>query len=230
MAKHSIITEKLVSTVQKTANKRPIDSELEANDRGGRTVGYHHLALAAKDMQAIHHFYEEVMQFELVKVEVGPSPQGGWAKHFFYRMEDDSKFIAFWEMHDMPGVTDDFETNLSKAAGLPDHINHISFDVHSKAELDERRQRWQAAGYDVMEIDHNWCHSIYTKDPNDNLVEFCLTTGRFTEEDRTYALAQLSTETPTFSKPPASVTNHAANDEATKGGRAEFASLGRRDS
>ena len=48
-----------------------------------------------------------------------------------------------------------------------------------------------------MEIDHNWCHSIYTKDPNDNLVEFCLTTGRFTEEDRTYALAQLSTETPT---------------------------------
>ena len=137
-------------------------------------MGYHHLALAAKDMQAIHHFYEEVMQFELVKVEVGPSPQGGWAKHFFYRMEDDSKFIAFWEMHDMPGVTDDFETNLSKAAGLPDHINHISFDVHSKAELDERRQRWQAAGYDVMEIDHNWCHSIYTKDPNDNLVEFLL--------------------------------------------------------
>ena len=64
-------------------------------------MGYHHLALAAKDMKAIHHFYEEVMQFELVKVEVGPSPQGGWAKHFFYRMEDDSKFIAFWEMHEI---------------------------------------------------------------------------------------------------------------------------------
>ena len=74
MAKHSIITEKLVSTFQKTEHKRPIDSELETNDRRGRTVGYHHLALAAKDMQAIHHFYEEVMQFELVKVEVGPSP------------------------------------------------------------------------------------------------------------------------------------------------------------
>ena len=28
------------------------------------------------------------------------------------------------------------------------------------------------------------------------------------------------------SKPPASVTSHPANDEATKGGRAEFASLG----
>ena len=89
MAKHSIISDKSVSTFQKTANKQSIDSESKANDRGGRTVGYHHLALAAKDMKAIHHFYEEVMQFELVKVEVGPSPQGGWAKHFFYRMEDD---------------------------------------------------------------------------------------------------------------------------------------------
>ena len=26
-------------------------------------MGYHHLALAAKDMKAIHHFYETVMGF-----------------------------------------------------------------------------------------------------------------------------------------------------------------------
>ena len=31
-------------------------------------MGYHHLALACKDMKAIHHFYETVMEFELVKV------------------------------------------------------------------------------------------------------------------------------------------------------------------
>ncbi|MGB0407738.1 MAG: VOC family protein, partial [Pseudomonadales bacterium] len=31
-------------------------------------MGYHHLALAAKDMKAIHHFYETVMGFTLVKV------------------------------------------------------------------------------------------------------------------------------------------------------------------
>lgn len=98
-------------------------------------MGYHHLALAARDMKAIHNFYEGIMGFELVKVEVGPAPEGGWAKHFFYRMEDDSKFIAFWEMHDIPG-TDGFETNLSKAVSVPDHINHISFDVKDKADLD----------------------------------------------------------------------------------------------
>ncbi|MDX5366548.1 MAG: VOC family protein [Alphaproteobacteria bacterium] len=170
-------------------------------------MGYHHLALAARDMKAIHAFYEGVMGFELVKVEVGPAPEGGWAKHFFYRMEDDSKFIAFWEMHDIPG-TEGFETNLSKAAGVPDHINHISFDVKDKADLDRRRQQWLDAGLDVLEIDHNWCHSVYTKDPNGNFVEFCLTTGSFTAADREAALAALTAEKPDFSKPPANVQFH----------------------
>ena len=92
-------------------------------------MGYHHLALAARDMAAIHHFYEEVMGFELVKVEVATVPDGGWAKHFFYRMDgDDSRFIAFWELHDVPG-TARLETNLSRAAGVPDFINHIAFAV-----------------------------------------------------------------------------------------------------
>ncbi len=172
-------------------------------------MGYHHLALAAKDMPAIHQFYEEVMQFELVKVEVGPVPGGGWAKHFFYRMEDDAKFIAFWEIHEVPDL-DNFETNISKAAGLPDHINHISFDVKDMDELQTRKQQWVDVGLQVMEIDHNWSHSIYTKDPNDNLVEFCLTTGSFTEQDRSFALQQLETKQPEFSKPPAKIEVHNA--------------------
>ena len=146
-------------------------------------MGYHHLALACKDMEAIHNFYEDVMGFELVKVEIGPVKEGGWAKHYFYRMEDDSKFIAFWEMHDVPGG-DTVETNLSRAAGVPDQINHIAFDVADMDELMQRKQRWLDAGLGVMEVDHNWCYSIYTKDPNDNLVEFCVTTGNFDAADR----------------------------------------------
>jgi catechol 2,3-dioxygenase-like lactoylglutathione lyase family enzyme len=167
-------------------------------------MGYHHLALACKDIHAIHDFYEGVLGFDLVKVEVGPVPEGGWGKHFFYRMEDDSKFIAFWELHDVPGV-EDFETNLSRAAGLPDQINHISFDVANREDLEARKQQWLGAGLEVLEIDHNWCHSIYTKDPNDNLVEFCLTTGTFTPSDRETALAALDAAEPNFSPPPASI-------------------------
>ena len=176
-------------------------------------MGYHHLALAAKDMDAIHGFYEGIMGFELVKVEVGPVPTGGWAKHFFYRMEDDSKFIAFWEMHDVPG-TEEFETNLSKAAGVPDQINHISFDVKDVGEFEARKEQWLAGGYDVLELDHVWCRSIYTKDPNDNFVEFCLTTGEFTAEDRDFALKQLKATEPEFSKPPVKMEIHKADAHA----------------
>lgn len=154
-------------------------------------MAYHHLALAAKDMRAIHEFYEGIMGFELVKVEIAPIMEGGWGKHFFYRMDgDDSKFIAFWELHDTPSQGS-HQHDLNAAANLPAGTNHISFDVHSEADLNTRRKRWNSAGLDVLEIDHNWCRSVYTRDPNGNMVEFCLTTGRFTEADRTRAIAAL---------------------------------------
>lgn len=170
-------------------------------------MAYHHLALAAKDMKAIHAFYEGVMGFELVKVEIAPVMGGGWGKHFFYRMDgDDSRFIAFWELHDTPGQ-DEQRHDLNAAAGMPQGTNHYSFAVASREELDERRERWNAAGLDVLEIDHNWCRSVYTRDPNGNMVEFCLTTGTFTDADRTRALAALDEAEMHASPPPGSMKN-----------------------
>ena len=170
-------------------------------------MGYHHMAMACTDIHAIHAFYEGVMGFELVKVEIGPVREGGWAKHFFYRMEDDSKFIAFWEMHDVPG-SETVETNLSRAAGVPDQINHIAFDAADIEALGRRKQQWLDAGLEVLEIDHHWCHSIYTKDPNDNLVEFCVTTGAFSVDDRKRALAALESDALELSSPPANIEVH----------------------
>ena len=171
-------------------------------------MGYHHLALFTHDIHAIHEFYEGVLGFELVKVEVQPHSTGGWAKHFFYRMEDDSKFIAFWELHDVEGAND-AKTDISEGVGLPAGINHIAFDVHSREELDARRAQWTAAGLQVLEVDHNWCRSIYTRDPNGNMVEFCLTTGAFDAADRARALEALDSNTLQYSEPPGGSELHA---------------------
>lgn len=174
-------------------------------------MAYHHLALAAKDMQAIHAFYEGVMRFELVKVEIAPIMEGGWGKHFFYRMNgDDTKFIAFWELHDTPTQAD-HKFDLNEGANLPAGTNHISFDVKTKEELYEWKDRWNAAGLDVLEIDHNWCHSVYTRDPNNNMVEFCLTTGNFSDDDRARALAALQETEFNPSPPPANMKVWAAS-------------------
>jgi catechol 2,3-dioxygenase-like lactoylglutathione lyase family enzyme len=149
---------------------------------------YHHLALAARDMAATHDFYERIMGFELVKVEIAPISTGGWGKHFFYRIDgDDSCFVAFWAMHDVPGQ-DDFVYDLNAAGNLPPMTNHFSFSVASKQELEDKREGWRAEGLHVFEIDHNWCHSIYTTDPDGNAVEYCLTTGVFDAADRAHAL------------------------------------------
>ncbi|MEL7231755.1 MAG: VOC family protein, partial [Pseudomonadota bacterium] len=111
-------------------------------------MAYHHLALAANDMKAIHEFYEGVMGFELVKVEVAPIREGGWGKHFFYRMGgDNNRFIAFWELHDTP-TQGEHVVDLNKAGNVPDGTNHISFTAHSKEELAEWKDKWNAAGYD----------------------------------------------------------------------------------
>lgn len=171
-------------------------------------MAYHHLAVVTRDMKAIDHFYREVMGFDLRKVEVAPTPQGGFAKHFFYEIEPD-RFIAFWELHG-DAFSHLQDTGLSSAMGLPEWVNHISFHSPSLEHMREKRDQWLAHGYDVMEIDHNWCHSVYTRDPNGTLVEYCVTTGTFTDEDRRLALRAVVSDDLPSSPPPKSIFIHKA--------------------
>lgn len=65
-------------------------------------MGYYYLVFVVKDMKVIYKFYEDIMGFELVKVEVVFILEGGWGKYFFYCMNgDDSCFIVFWELYEM---------------------------------------------------------------------------------------------------------------------------------
>ena len=147
-------------------------------------MAFHHLAVATKDAVANDVFYERAMGFRLVKVEVGATPAGGWAKHLFYDTGSEG-MIAFWEIHDEE-IGSDYPTALSEGVGLPIWINHIAFAARDLADIEARKQRWLDSGYDVMEIDHHWCTSIYTTDPNGTLVEWCTTTAAFSDADRTH--------------------------------------------
>ncbi len=173
-------------------------------------MAYHHLAVVTRDMKATDRFYREVMGFDLKKVEIGPTPVGGWAKHFFYEIEPD-RFIAFWELHGEAFATLG-ETGLSKAMGLPEWVNHISFYSPTEAHLREKRDMWLAGGHDVMEIDHNWCKSVYTRDPNGTLVEYCVTVGAFTDEDKATALKAVTSNEVPHSLPPKGIQMHKAKD------------------
>jgi catechol 2,3-dioxygenase-like lactoylglutathione lyase family enzyme len=156
-------------------------------------MAFHHLAIATRDIDATHAFYSDAMGFDLVKANVGPTEKG-WAKHLFYDTGGHG-LIAFWDLHD-ESVPDTWSPAISTGLGLPMWTNHIAFDAADLDDLASRRQRWLDHGHTVSEIDHGWCTSIYTVDPNGILVEFCTTTAAFTPDDRIRALDVLRAGSP----------------------------------
>jgi catechol 2,3-dioxygenase-like lactoylglutathione lyase family enzyme len=174
-------------------------------------MGYHHVAIATRDLEATHRFYSKAMGFELVKVEVAPFDEtGAWGKHLFYDTGDGAGgMFAVWELHD-PRVGD-FDPAISTGLGLPVYVNHIAFDAPDLEAQASARDRWLDQGHDVMEIDHEWCRSVYTTDPNGILVEWCTTVRAFTTDDHTAAARDLLDPTPAAKPAPEPIFHRAAD-------------------
>jgi catechol 2,3-dioxygenase-like lactoylglutathione lyase family enzyme len=162
-------------------------------------MGFHHVALACRDTAATHRFYTEVMGFELAKVVAAPTPTGGWSKHFFYSTgtspSGEQGMMAFWEIHD-DTIGGEFATNINKATGLPWWVNHIAFDAPTIDDLHRHRDQWRAHGHTVLEVNHEFCISIYIRDPDGNMVEFCHTVREFTGDERRRALDLVTNANP----------------------------------
>jgi catechol 2,3-dioxygenase-like lactoylglutathione lyase family enzyme len=154
-------------------------------------MGVHHIALATRDLSATHRFYTEVMGFRLVKALCLPWPgseTGGWAKHVFYEttIGSDAGMLAIWEVRE-PSVEESFRADVSTGLGLPVWVNHLAFEAKTEDELAVHRARWLEHGLIVTEMDHDFCRSIYTIDPNGIMVEVCLTTRAFTADEASHA-------------------------------------------
>lgn len=181
-------------------------------------MGFHHVALATARIDDTHSFYTEAMGFELVKAVVNPTPEGGWAKHVFYRIDDGgtgaSGMIAFWDLH---GAYPEVDGAMSRSVGLPDWVNHLAFHAVDPSHYETCLKRWLDLGLDVVEVDHEFCRSIYTTDPNATMVEWCLDTRSFDGSDRDRALRALAETEPTFDPPPADFTVHAGDPDRRPG-------------
>ena len=85
-------------------------------------MGFHHVAIAARDAEASHRFYTEAMGFTLVRTEVIEYLQTGWARHLFYETGDGT-MLALWDLHHDSGPVT--KTGISIDLGLPHFVNHI---------------------------------------------------------------------------------------------------------
>jgi catechol 2,3-dioxygenase-like lactoylglutathione lyase family enzyme len=170
-------------------------------------MGIHHVAFACRDLDSTHAFYTEAMGFELVKTVVGPTENpGGWARHVFYDTGGGG-MVAFWDLHDDTlGAVD---TAISTDLGLPAWVNHLAFDASDGPELETRRDTWLEMGHDVMEVDHGFCRSVYTVDPNGILIEWCADTRALDDDDRRAAQAAISVAEPPLEEMPTPIFHRA---------------------
>src|SRR4051812_24092402 len=162
-------------------------------------MSFHHVAIATRDLEATHRFYTEAMGFTLVKVDVIPYMQEGWARHLFYDTGN-GELLAIWDLHDES--VPDFNPAISTGLGLPNFVNHIAFGANDLEDLEARKERWLDHGHDVVRIDHGWCVSIYADDPNGIVVEFCHTTRGFDASDTAEAGERLVAGAPTVDRTP----------------------------
>ena len=159
-------------------------------------MGFHHVAIVTKDLEASDRFYTEACGFELRGVDVIPFLENGWARHLFYDTGN-GEMIALWDIHD--DTFPDFNPAISTGLGLPNFVNHIAFAAIDLNDIDAKKDRWLAHGHDVVLIDHGWCTSIYADDPSGNMMEFCTTTRELDDEDKRVARERMLATKPAIS-------------------------------
>jgi glyoxylase I family protein len=138
----------------------------------------HHVAYATRDVEATTHFYEDLMGFPLVHTELQAHDEKSWVRHVFYDIGG-GECIAFFQFENI-GEKPDWTPDVSDGVGLPVWVNHCAFDASSEQQ-EAVRARMTAAGIaPLMELDHDWCHSLYYADPNGIMVELCRNTPGFT--------------------------------------------------
>lgn len=141
-----------------------------------RNKGFHHVAFACRDIQATVKFYEDLMGFPLIHTELGGTPEA-YMRHIFFDLGDGSS-LAFFDLHGL-GEPEEIRTDISTGMGLPVWVNHVAFAA-DQARYDEVKKKMADANVEpIMEVDHDWCHSVYYADPNGIMVEFCLDTPGF---------------------------------------------------
>jgi catechol 2,3-dioxygenase-like lactoylglutathione lyase family enzyme len=130
----------------------------------------HHTAYVTKDQEATRHFYEDILGFPLLATWSEADELFGALRvycHTFFGLADGSA-LAFFQFADQADQAL-FDPDL-----VPSPFRHIAMKVtaEGQAELERRLQDagWKPEGTYVLE--HGYCRSLYTEDPNGMLLEF----------------------------------------------------------
>ncbi len=130
----------------------------------------HHTAYVTKDQEATRAFYEDILGFPLVACWSETDELFGAERvycHTFFALADGSA-LAFFQFADSEDQAL-FDPELT-----PSPFRHIALKVDAAGQQDLHRRLtesgWKPEGTYVLE--HGYCRSLYTEDPNGMLLEF----------------------------------------------------------
>ncbi len=130
----------------------------------------HHTAYVTKDQEATRAFYEDVLGFPLMATWSEADELFGAERvycHTFFGLADGSA-LAFFQFADAEDQ-DLFDPEL-----LPSPFRHIALKVDAlgQAELERRLHEAKWSPETTFVLEHGYCRSLYTTDPNGMVVEF----------------------------------------------------------
>ncbi|MYB04087.1 MAG: VOC family protein [Acidimicrobiaceae bacterium] len=131
----------------------------------------HHNAYVTKDQEATRAFYEDILGFPLIATWSEADELFGAVRvycHTFFGLQDGSA-LAFFQF------ADEEDQKLFDPALVPSPFRHIALKVDAETQADLER-RVEESGWDPeggsFVLEHGYCRSFYTHDPNGMLLEF----------------------------------------------------------
>ena len=130
----------------------------------------HHTAYVTKDQEATRAFYEDVLGFPLLATWSEADELFGAVRvycHTFFGLADGSA-LAFFQFAE-PADQATFDPELA-----PSPFRHIAMKVDAEGQS-ELERRLKEAGWmpdSTYVLEHGYCRSLYTQDPNGMLLEF----------------------------------------------------------
>lgn len=131
----------------------------------------HHTAYVSRDLEATRHFYEDIIGLPLIATWCEKDLLFGKERsycHTFFGIADGGA-LAFFQFAD----AEDEEEFVPEMPQTP--FVHIALKV-GRDNQDAIWARLEQNGYrepDVFALEHGYCRSIYARDPNGMLIEFC---------------------------------------------------------
>jgi glyoxylase I family protein len=136
---------------------------------GNLPTRLHHNAYVTKDLEATRHFYEDLIGMPLVATWCESDELFGKERtycHCFFGLADGSA-LAFFQFAD----AGDQELFGPPMPNSPFHHIALTVDEKTQAQVEERLKKAGLREPNFYVLEHGYCRSIYTTDPNGMTLE-----------------------------------------------------------